>query len=457
LERTAGRPVEQLREPPRVTGHPVVGHTLMFARDPVALLRRGLADHGRIFSIRLAGKPGVVLLGPEYNRFFFEQTDKLLSIREAYPFFRKMFHENLYFFADPPEYKEQRKILVPPFQGRKLAEYVSSMNREVQKFCEELGDAGEFDVAPTFARLIMDINASSLLGTDCRVELSPSFLPEFHKFRQGTEFVLPLWFPIPRLLRSQQAKKRLHRMLGDMLARRRAHPVEPADFIQRIAETHYSDGRPVPDVIRINMILVLLWGGYETTTGQLSWALIELLRHPEYLRSVVAERDGLLGAEQAPDLGVVGNLELLRRGVEESMRLNPMAFMVMRSAAEDFELDGYRISKGTLVLASPAVSQRLPDVFSQPDDFDPERFSPQRAEDRDWYNIIGFGGGLHRCVGMHYAGLVMKIVISTLLGKYELELLDPAPEKGGGAKPRWPVSPCRVRYRRRAVNQHDGA
>jgi sterol 14-demethylase len=142
-------------------------------------------------------------------------------------------------------------------------------------------------------------------------------------------------------------------------------------------------------------------------------------------------------------------LERLKWGVDESMRLNPMAFMLMRLAAEDFELAGYHIRKGTLVLASPAVSQRLPDVFSEPDSFDPERFSPERAEDRDWYNTIGFGGGLHRCVGMHFAGLAMKVVIGSLLAKYDLELLDPNPQKGGGAKPRWPVSPCRIRYRLR--------
>jgi sterol 14-demethylase len=449
VERAAGPVATGHREPPRLPGHPVIGHTLIFARDPVALLQRGLAEHGRIFSIRLAGRPGVVLLGPENSRFFFEETDKLLSIREAYPFFRKMFHDNVYFFADPPEYKEQRKILIPPFQGKKLAEYITSMKKEVGLFCEKLGDSGEFDIAPTFAQLIMDINASSLLGTDCREELGPSFLPEFHKFRQGTEFVFPLWFPIPRLLRSQQAKKRLHRMLADMLARRRAAPVEPADFIQRLAETRYSDGQVVPDLILINMILVLLWAGYETTTGQLSWALIELLRNPDYLRSVVAQQDDLFADGSDLRLETVARLERLKWGVDESMRLNPMAFMLMRLAAEDFELAGYHIRKGTLVLASPAVSQRLPDVFSEPDSFDPERFSPERAEDRDWYNTIGFGGGLHRCVGMHFAGLAMKVVIGSLLAKYDLELLDPNPQKGGGAKPRWPVSPCRIRYRLR--------
>ncbi|MDF5756244.1 cytochrome P450 [Spongiactinospora sp. TRM90649] len=449
MRRRAARTTTLAPEPPSVPGHPILGNALQFMRDPVALLRQGAEEHGRVFSVRLGNKPAVVLLGPEHTRFFFEETDKLLSIREAYPFFRKMFHENLYFFADPPEYKEQRKILIPPFQGRKLSGYIDAMTKEMRAFGTRLGDSGEFDLAPTLAPLIMDINASSLLGSDCREELGPSFLPEFHRFREGTEFVLPLWLPIPRLLRSQAAKKRLHAMLSDLLARRRAVPREPADLIQTLAEARYSDGRAVPDHIIVNMILVLQWAGYETTTGQTSWALIELLRNPEYLRSVVAEQDAVLADDPERRLDTLTRLERLGWGVSESVRLHPMAFLMMRAAAADFEVAGFHVRKGSLVLASPAVSQRLSDVFPDPDAFHPERFAAERRDGTQHSGMIAFGGGLHRCVGMHYANLVMKVVIGYLLENFELELVDPDPGKGSGSKPRWPISPCRVRYQRR--------
>ena len=102
-----------LSSPPTVSGRiPVIGHALQFLRDPIPLLQRGYQEHGSVFSLQLGNKPAVVLLGPDNNRFFFTQTDKLLSIREAYPFFIKMFHERFYFFADLEELAQAFGLLV---------------------------------------------------------------------------------------------------------------------------------------------------------------------------------------------------------------------------------------------------------------------------------------------------------------------------------------------------------
>src|SRR5215470_16225458 len=78
--------------PPFLPGLPLIGNAHQFLTDPVPLLQRGYQQYGRIFSVRLGNKPMAVLLGPEYNRIFFEQTDKLLSMREGYPFLLPMFN-----------------------------------------------------------------------------------------------------------------------------------------------------------------------------------------------------------------------------------------------------------------------------------------------------------------------------------------------------------------------------
>lgn len=102
-----------LAAPPMLPGPPIFGHALQFLKDPIALLKRGLEEKGPILSFRLGNKSAVAVFGPENNRFFFDQTDKLLSIREGYPFFIKMFSEGTSFFAEPAEYKEQRSLVVP--------------------------------------------------------------------------------------------------------------------------------------------------------------------------------------------------------------------------------------------------------------------------------------------------------------------------------------------------------
>jgi sterol 14-demethylase len=438
--------------PPALPGPPLVGHALQFLRDPVTLFRQGLQQKGRIFSFRLGNKNAVALLGPEHHRFFFEQTDKLLSIREAYPFFIKLFHERLYFFAEPEEYKQQRAVILPCFQGKKMANYVGVMARETIAFMDRLGAAGEFDLTPMLGPLVMNVAAAAFLGDDFRHRLGEEFFETFRAFSGGMEVVLPLWLPLPHLLRSQRAKVKVHRMLGELIAERRRNPRGPEDFLQTLVNARYADGTPIPDILIINLILVLVWAGHETTAGHVSWGLVDLLRHPNYLQSVIAEQDGILQGSADLDLDKVHRLKRMEWALKETERLNPVAFVLMRLAAEDFELSGHRVRKGSMVFVAPTIAHRLPDVFRSPDVYDPVRFGPDRAEDKVPYSLIGFGGGTHRCAGVNFAYQEMKVILTLLLQRYELELVDTNPQPVRGASTKWPESPCRVRYRLRKLS-----
>jgi Cytochrome P450 len=107
-------------------GHPLLGHTIGFLRDPVAVVERGHRECGEAFALRLGGRNAVVLLGPEANRFFFAETDGLLSIRTRMPFFPRMFDPDFYLFADAEEYRRQRDIVLPRFKGRAPATHAKT-------------------------------------------------------------------------------------------------------------------------------------------------------------------------------------------------------------------------------------------------------------------------------------------------------------------------------------------
>ena len=102
-----------MRPPAMDGGMPFLGHLTSFFKDPVGLLRKGYQEHGPIYSFRMGGRNMVVMLGPDNNRFVFQETDKLLSIRESMPFFHKMFSPNFYSFAEMEEYLNQRAVIMP--------------------------------------------------------------------------------------------------------------------------------------------------------------------------------------------------------------------------------------------------------------------------------------------------------------------------------------------------------
>jgi sterol 14-demethylase len=437
---------------PRVSGGlPGVGHGAEFLRDPIALLERGYREQGRVFSLRMGPRPAVVLLGPEHHEFFFRETDRRLSIRTAYPFFVRMFDERFYFFAGMDEYQRQRALVVPRFQGKQLAGYVDIMSEETRALMAGLGDLGEFDLVHTLGPLVMRIAARSFLGEDFSRRMGDGFFAEFRRFSEGMEVVLPLWLPLPRLLRSRKARADLHAKLGALIAERRRTPIDPPDFLQTLVESRYADPPPgesgeVPVDVLVNLLLLFAWAGHETTTGHISWALIDLLRHPHEIDALRAEQAEQIGSDlDAAGLDEYRKLRRMDWALHETERLHPVAYILMRSASVDIEHAGVSIPKGTMVMVAPAVAHRLPEIFPEPDRFLPDRFAGQEEPP----SLIGFGGGLHRCLGMHFAYLEMRVVLSLLLATYDFELVDTDLHPVPGPKTKWPASPCRVRYQAR--------
>jgi len=445
-----------LPNPPFVKGLPLIGNIHQFLSDPVALVRRGYQQYGRLFAIRLGNKPVAVMLGPEFNRFFFEQTDKLLSIREAYPFLPSMFDPNLYFLGPLDEYKAQRTVLLPAFQGPRMNGYLTAMVKEALDFTDTLGQEGEFDVVRTLGPLVMNVAARAFLGDQFRTRFGGQFYDLFRDFSGGIDLVLPGWLPLPKFRRSKRARATMHEMVTALISERRSAVNRPDDFLQVLIDARYPDGKPLPDNIIINLILLLVWAGHETTAGHISWGLLQMLQHPEYLSTVVAEQDAVLGADPNLTMDKVRKLKRIEWALKESERTQPVASALLRAVKEPFDLGGYHIPAGWMTSASPAVTHSLPDLFRDPERWDPERFAAGRAEDKQAYSLIGFGGGTHRCLGLSFAYLEMKVVLTILLQRYELELLDRDILPVSGTQTKWPKSPARVRYRRRTALPRGG-
>ena len=427
-------------------GHPLLGHTIDFLRDPVAVVDRGHRECGEVFALKLGTRTAVVLLGPDSSRFFFAETDGLLSIRTGMPFFPRMFDPDFYLFADAEEYRRQRDIVLPRFQGRQMEQYVEIMDRQVGDLARDLEGSGEFDLVDTLGPLVMRIAADAFLGTAFAQRLGGGFFAEFRRFSAGMDPVAPPWLPLPHLIRSRRARDRLRILLGGLLDERRRAPLDPPDFLQLLTQARFPDGTAVPELVRINLVLMLTWAGHETTTGHLAWALIDLLRHPDELRRLRDEQRSVLGGDDQLTMAKIHQMKHLDRALHETERLHPVAFMLSRTATQNFEYQGHHIPRGTMVIISPAVTHRLPRAFPDPDRYRPDRFVEDPRAMRD---LIGFGGGSHRCLGVHFAYLEMAVVLTRMLQWFDFDLQVHDPQPVAGAKTKWPASPCIVRYRRR--------
>ena len=153
------------------------------------------------------------------------------------------------------------------------------------------------------------------------------------------------------------------------------------------------------------------------------------------------------------DFDSVCKMEYLQNSVKESLRMFPPLIMLMRMAMQDIEttLNGkkYTIPKGDIVITSPAVASRMPSVFTKPDEFEPERFGVDRNETKVPYAYLGFGGGMHACMGQQFGLMQVKTIVSILLRNFTLDPVDKEfPESDYTAMVVGPKNHLMLRYKK---------
>jgi len=420
----------------------LLGNLLEYRRDHVAVFQRAYARYGPVFSIRLGPQRAAVLIGPERQRFFFEQADKALSLPEVYRFVIPMFGPVLNAASERAVRKQQLALIHSAFRGERMRGHVAVMADETAHWLDRLGPDRTVEINAAFAELGMNIAARAFMGPSIRARMD--FEPLYQDLARGMEFVLPPNLPLPRFIRRDRARRRLNALIKPVIEERRAAPGRHDDFLEVIANGGDSDETVV------GMALLSVFTAYITTAAQMAWALVQLLAHPRWLAEVRDEIDRAGMQAGTPDLDALRDLTRLEWAHKETQRLSPVMSHYARWNASGYEVDGFEVPAGWMTMVCPALAHRLPEVFSDPDVYDPERFAPGRSEDRVDYSLIGFGAGLYKCPGVAFGMNEMKCVLSMLLARYDAELVTAWPGRDFDMGVIRPAPPCRVRCTRRS-------
>lgn len=442
--------------PPRLEGGvPFLGHALEFGRNPVRFLERARKKLGDIFSIVLAGQKVAVLTGPRANEAFFRAPDDQLSAKEAYRFTVPLFGKDIAYATTPERMSEQLDLITPALSERRLRTYVDYIRAEVEDYIGRWGNEGVIDLGQLGNELTVFIATRCLIGHEFRQNLSAEFAHLYHDMEAGLNLIGFLWphLPLPAFRKRDRARVRMVQMISGIVANRRAAGTEGEDFLQTLMTARYSDGSALNDDNITGMLLTLIFAGQHTSAVLAAWTGVELLRQPDYLREVLDEQETVFDGDRALSFDTLNQMSHLGWAVRETERLHPPLILLMRKVRRELSYRGYKVPAGWLAMVSPAVSQRIAEVFPEPNEFDPYRFSPGREEDRKQrFALITFGGGRHACIGMTFAYLQVKTIWSVLLRKFDFELVDANPRPNYETFVVGPKPPCRVRYRRRTAS-----
>ncbi|WP_280425202.1 cytochrome P450 [Nocardia carnea] len=444
-------------KPPRVSGgEHEHGHLEEFRTDPIALMRRVREECGDVGQFELAGRHVILLTGAEANEFFFRAADEDLDQAAAYPFMKPIFGEGVVFDASPERRKEM--LHNSALRGDQMRGHAATIEREVDRMLANWGDEGEIDLLDFFAELTIYTSSACLIGTKFREELDSRFAHLYHNLERGTDalaYVDP-YMPIESFRIRDESRAKLVELVQEIMNDRIANPPadkDDRDLLDVLVSVKKEDGTPHFSASEVTGIFIsMMFAGHHTTSGTAAWSVIELLRHPEVLSGVVKELDELYADGQEVSFHALRQIPQLEAVLKETLRLHPPLIILMRVAQGEFEVCGHTIAEGDHVAATPAISNRLPEDFPNPDSFDPGRYIDPNQEDLvNRWTWIPFGAGRHRCVGAAFALMQLKAIFSVLLRDWEFEMAQPS-ESYRNDHSKMVVQlqqPCTVRYRRR--------
>ncbi|MFL5629091.1 MAG: cytochrome P450, partial [Ktedonobacteraceae bacterium] len=225
--------------------------------------------------------------------------------------------------------------------------------------------------------------------------------------------------PITGYGKRRAAARQLDILIYTLIAQRREDEHEHNDVLSMLmsAQNGEEPGMKLTEKQIHDHILTFLAAGHETTAIALVWTFYLLSQHPEVREKLLDEIHSVL-ADRPPTVEDLARLPYLDWVLNESMRLYPPAWMQMRFVAKDIELDGVPLPKGTLLMLSQWVIHRLPDVWEDPEVFRPERWDPANGQSIRPGAYFPFGGGPRICIGMPFAEMEARLILTTILQHY---------------------------------------
>ncbi|MFS0519109.1 cytochrome P450 [Nostoc sp. UIC 10607] len=410
--------LKSAEEMPGSYGLPILGETLEIFRDLDLFVWRRFQQHGSVFKTSVMGRKRAYLIGPDANRLVLVEQAEHMSSRIGWYFLEPTFGNNI-LLQDGEEHRLTRRLMYPAFHGKAIATYFDTIQNIVQDFLKDWGQR-TIPLNSNFRQLTLMVATRLFLGSQNKSEVEQTS-QWFTQLLESSMAIFKWNVPFTLYGRGQNARAKLVAFLHEAIAQRieQGNLEESKDVLGLLLAAVDEDGNKLSEAQIINEALLLLFAGHETTASLLSWVIFELGNHPEWRERLRQEQLAVVGNNPL-NLSHLKQLPDLTNVLKEAERLYPPVYAYNRGVLKDIEYAGYRIPAGWFVTISPMLTHRLPELYTDPDRFDPDRFAPPREEDKKHpLALMGFGHGSHRCLGMEFAQMEMKIVLSTLLRHYD--------------------------------------
>jgi len=406
--------------------------------DPVGYMESAAKQFPDIFDAEILGFGGnlIFVQDPRANQKVLTNDRKIFKAPgEQNKTLTPLLGDVSVIMADGEIHKRKRKLLMPPFHGERMPVYGQLIGELTEKVINALPLGQVFEARSAMQEISLQVileavfglhegehseKLKRVIGNMCQLFRSPFtsaflLLPWLQKD-------LGAWSPWGDFVHQ---RSELDKLLYQEIAERREQDLsDRTDILSLLMLARDEDGNPMTDKELRDELMTLLFAGHETTATALAWGLYWIHSLPEVKNKLLQEIDSL---GENPDPMEISNLPYLTAFCKETLRIYPVGMLTFpRVVQEPVELSGYELTPGKVIVNCIYLTHHREDLYPEPKKFKPERFLEKQFSP---YEFMPFGGGVRRCVGDALAMLELKLVLATIMSKYELTLADNKPEK----------------------------
>ncbi|MDJ0596354.1 MAG: cytochrome P450 [Pleurocapsa sp. MO_226.B13] len=441
---------------------------------PLDFLEECTSKYGDIFNLRLMGiPPFTVVSNPQGIEEILSVDAQKFDVGQTNNYFSGLLGDNSLVLLDGVTHRRQRKLMMPPFHGEKVKSYAQTICQITQQVANKWQEKQTFVARKAMRDITIETILQVVFGLsegerclDARTcgepnrlclaeDVSPGVSPGVytvrpdgdagsHRYQQikslsielldltgsplkASVLLLPFlqqdlgeWSPWGKVVR---CKRKIYELLQAEIDERRANPeLSGNDVLTLMMSARDKAGEGLSDIELKDQMMTLLAAGYETTATALSWAFYWIHKIPEVKQKLLAELDGF---EDRDDPLAIARLPYLTAVCNETLRIYPVPFIAfMRLAKSPIEVMGYQFAPETILNPTIYLTHHREDIYPEPKKFKPERFLERQYSP---YEFLPFGGGNRRCIGYALALLEMKLVLATILTRYDLSLASDRP------------------------------
>lgn len=409
--------------PPGPRGWPLVGNLFQAARDPLGFLTRCAREYGDVVRLTAPGATYYALTHPAHiEQVLRTQADDFIKwklLRATSRLFGRGLLTN-----EGDHWKAQRKLLNPAFLLQAVRTYADDVVQHTSRMLDTWRPGETRVVSDEMAHLTLAILARSLFDLDLERDARPlgrilqTVLDYYGDILNS--LVLPSWLPTPANLRLRRALRDLDAVIAGLIAERRSTAESRHDLLSRLLAARDEQGNGMPDQLLRDELVTLAFAGHKTTAAALTYCFLLLAGAPEVEKQLVEEVRTVLGDAPVTADSALPYADCV---IKEALRLYPPSWGVGREALREVTVGGYRVPKGTQVLALQWIVHRDPRWYDEPEAFRPERWAGDLAARLPRCGYFPFGDGPRTCIGGTFALQELRLALVTIVRRYRLTLV----------------------------------